>query len=324
MNFFGGGDWNREESACSACWVGACGEWAGGTWRIGPAEKCSFAAARSSFVNVLPDATRAPRACRCRPRPPGRPGAGPRPHRLGQGRAGGGAVAATRGGHGCPPSGGQEAPGVYAVRAGPRSPRSGPRGRHAQPFRGRHGRSHAPPTAPAQSSERGPWAARTRPFRRCPGSTRGAFAEVEGCRRRPLRAARAGVRPQAAPLAPFACLLPFPGLRAPFMLARMCPAEPCGDCFVVLSAEGLYWTGSEWVPDWQRGQQFADPVDPFSPCEALAAELRAGGIACNPAYVPAAKVYVAKAPNRRSGRQTGGQGDLEVMVSAAVQPELHV
>lgn len=59
-----------------------------------------------------------------------------------------------------------------------------------------------------------------------------------------------------------------------------------GDCFVVVSTEGLFWDGSAWVPRWQDALQFVDAIDPYRPCDALVERLRGLGAACNVAYVP--------------------------------------
>lgn len=69
--------------------------------------------------------------------------------------------------------------------------------------------------------------------------------------------------------------------------------DPCrGDCFVVHSLDGSFWNGRKWVEKWQEALQFGGPLDPFTPCDALAARLRSRGFACDPAYIP--KVVDAK------------------------------
>jgi hypothetical protein len=70
-----------------------------------------------------------------------------------------------------------------------------------------------------------------------------------------------------------------------------------GGVFVVLSDDGNYWSGSEWVPEWRRAQHFAGPGDPYADCCAVAEELCAAGASCGLYYISrqraAAKIEVA-------------------------------
>ena len=76
-----------------------------------------------------------------------------------------------------------------------------------------------------------------------------------------------------------------------------------GDCFVVLSGDGLFWDGHAWVREWQRARQFAGPVDPSAECESLADQLRLAGTPCSVAYVPRAKIAPVQPPHLRPRRQ---------------------
>jgi hypothetical protein len=67
---------------------------------------------------------------------------------------------------------------------------------------------------------------------------------------------------------------------------KAAPGSP-GDCFVICSSSGLYWSGSDWLPRWQDALCFADRR-PYSRCAALCALLRSGGVVCNVAFIPSA------------------------------------
>jgi hypothetical protein len=78
------------------------------------------------------------------------------------------------------------------------------------------------------------------------------------------------------------------------------PLSVAGDCFVVWSAEGLFWDGEGWVPEWQRARQFGGPVDPFPEAQELADLLRAGGTPCNVAYIHRTKVRARQVPRHKA------------------------
>ena len=86
-------------------------------------------------------------------------------------------------------------------------------------------------------------------------------------------------------------------------------ASTAGDCFVAMSADCQFWDGQAWVPDWRAAVQFADPLDPFTPCERLVDELCHAGTPCSVAYVPRAKVAPAKLPRARPRRQRSQRKD---------------
>lgn len=76
---------------------------------------------------------------------------------------------------------------------------------------------------------------------------------------------------------------------------------PHGDCFVVLSEDGLYWGAKDWTSKSDEAQRFAGPLDAYSKCAALARDLRDRlGIACNVAYIPSSEVSTAKIPRLES------------------------
>jgi excisionase family DNA binding protein len=39
-----------------------------------------------------------------------------------------------------------------------------------------------------------------------------------------------------------------------------CYIEPPGDCFVILSVDGTYWSGAGWVENREEARQYAGPV----------------------------------------------------------------
>src|SRR5262245_39988250 len=64
-------------------------------------------------------------------------------------------------------------------------------------------------------------------------------------------------------------------------------AMPPTDFFVVQNADGLYWSGSDWVGDPMAAQQFAAPplADPWLACRRASAELAARfGTWCVPVF----------------------------------------
>lgn len=77
-----------------------------------------------------------------------------------------------------------------------------------------------------------------------------------------------------------------------------------GDCFVVLRADGLYWAGGEWVPDWQDALQWDRHADPGGAAQEVAELLaRLKGAACSVAYIPRGKVVSGKLPRRHAKRR---------------------
>lgn len=70
------------------------------------------------------------------------------------------------------------------------------------------------------------------------------------------------------------------------------PPNPSGDCFVLLSPEGLYFDGRGWTEKWQQAQQYAMPVDPSERCEVAARLLHGFGLPCEVAYIPRSKITV--------------------------------
>jgi hypothetical protein len=82
-------------------------------------------------------------------------------------------------------------------------------------------------------------------------------------------------------------------------MACMDKPNEVGDCFVVLSTDGLYWDGEQWVGDWRAARQFATPplADPWLACERLCVKLRASlGCRCDPAYIASPEVRLTKVP----------------------------
>ena len=59
-----------------------------------------------------------------------------------------------------------------------------------------------------------------------------------------------------------------------------------GGCFVVLSAEGLFWDGGGWVRDGARARGFSEGPDAYADCALAASCLRRLGHLCNVAYLP--------------------------------------
>jgi hypothetical protein len=71
---------------------------------------------------------------------------------------------------------------------------------------------------------------------------------------------------------------------------RLVTPASVGDCFVVLSEGGHFWDGEKWVEKWQEARRFDGPVDPSTPCEALANSLKQRGVRCSVAYIPRAEI----------------------------------
>jgi hypothetical protein len=69
-----------------------------------------------------------------------------------------------------------------------------------------------------------------------------------------------------------------------------------GGCFVVLSADGLYWTGAAWSADWKDARQWSGPGDPSADADLAVNELLLAGISCSLAYIPSTKVILAELP----------------------------
>jgi hypothetical protein len=62
-----------------------------------------------------------------------------------------------------------------------------------------------------------------------------------------------------------------------------------GDCFVIMSGTGLFWSGAEWVEKWAEALQFTSPPlrDPWLACHQAAESLeQSTGLYCTVAFVP--------------------------------------
>lgn len=56
--------------------------------------------------------------------------------------------------------------------------------------------------------------------------------------------------------------------------------------FVVQSADGFFWDGTQWVPNPESAKRFDSGTDPWADCHGAAEELRLSGHACGVAYLP--------------------------------------
>lgn len=75
-----------------------------------------------------------------------------------------------------------------------------------------------------------------------------------------------------------------------------------GDCFVVSSPDGLYWTGQGWSSKAEEAQAFTGPPDPYAACAQAVSHLEGFGHLCDVVYLPARfvrrppKIPVAQSP----------------------------
>ena len=84
-----------------------------------------------------------------------------------------------------------------------------------------------------------------------------------------------------------------------------------GDCFVVLSGQGLFWDGQAWVRDWRAARQFTAPPldDPWLACKRLCIQLRASlGCYCVPAFIASPEVHIIERPGSVPAKITAGNG----------------
>lgn len=55
-------------------------------------------------------------------------------------------------------------------------------------------------------------------------------------------------------------------------------------CLLIVSEDGLYWTGREWSADRHQAQQFHRLLSPFRAAQAVASALRSGSRPCRVTY----------------------------------------
>jgi hypothetical protein len=77
------------------------------------------------------------------------------------------------------------------------------------------------------------------------------------------------------------------------------------NCFVVISGEGLYWSGEGWVSGWQDALQFRFPdPDPWLSCHDLCVGLRERlGVYCTVAHISPAGLTPARRGRSACARQ---------------------
>jgi hypothetical protein len=103
-------------------------------------------------------------------------------------------------------------------------------------------------------------------------------------------------------------LRPFsrPWFFMPDALMRADTKRGLGDCFVLVSQEGKWWTGTDWSDDPATAQRFDAEPDPDKAARNAAASIRAEtGLSCWPFYVSADQASAFFRERCRGCRRTG-------------------
>lgn len=69
-----------------------------------------------------------------------------------------------------------------------------------------------------------------------------------------------------------------------------------GDCFVVVTSEGRYWTGEAWTSVPEQAHPFAGVSDPYADAEEVSNRLRTQGVSCTVGYLLRSDVVRRSAP----------------------------